>query len=954
MSMATFNSSTFNPGDTIYFSDKGGAYSTHMNPPSSGTAGNLITYMNAPGESPVLGPQTNSSTILVGVSYAIISGFTTTCPGGYAEIAGATNFSNTTISYITMNGGGAQNIIMNVAMTNVTFDHITVNTPGTSIAIYLYHTGNSNTTISNSTLPGSWNLQNHNGLIISNCTNTGTAGGISILNSTGVLTINGLTLSTTGATGLSLISGNTFSAGSLISNTTVSGVNGTGFALASANNVNLTNCVATNNVSGFSLGGVNTAVLTSCSSSGSTNTELGINSGSTNITINDFTAGPGTTNGVYIDNASYVTFNNSIIHDEEIGVWQTDGANHITFNHAYLHDLMQTGFTDNGTGDYDNTWNYSLVSNCGTYEKTHSPAANDDTGFAIDGSNGYNYAINYSIVTGCAAGGYHLGRASSGTIYNSVAYGNGGNWTGTGGVNNSWGAFSGYQTGLNPITGVGWTVKNSIGMNNYPVENVQMQVYNVMDNNLYEPTSNSAFATVGGNTVSWTTYNITDGYEPHSINANPLFTNASGSYSTSTDFSLQPLSPAIDTGTPITGLTTDILGNPIYGPSDIGAYAYQPPYTFAANKIPTTGSIRLYSNGQYRTLTATSSSATATFSVAPVGGFYTASTSEYLDLSINTWTTLDKNWNASSTASGIGYTHATSTVYTIGDLTPNTPYAFSLDGSPSTALTSSQCSGNICTSDGTGTLIFTYTGGNSSHTFNLSAPPTITSVSTVTSPSTDKTPSFSFTSSEAGTLLSAGSCTPNTTSVSSGSNSFTFNSLADGTYSNYAFSVIDSFGNDSATTTLNSFLIDTTGPTGSISNGSGSPTNQTTPTLNLTIADTGVGVTGAEMRFSCNGSTWSSWAAYATPVTTFNIDTGAGCTNSDGTKTVYVQFEDSLLNIGSAYNTGTFTLDTTNPNAALSNTPATYGIYTASTTTDIAVAGTDVVNYEYKLDSGSI
>ena len=108
------------------------------------------------------------------------------------------------------------------------------------------------------------------------------------------------------------------------------------------------------------------------------------------------------------------------------------------------------------------------------------------------------------------------------------------------------------------------------------------------------------------------------------------------------------------------------------------------------------------------------------------------------------------------------------------------------------------------------------------------------------------------------------------------------------------------------------------------------------------------------MRFSCNGSTWSSWAAYATPVTTFNIDTGAGCTNSDGTKTVYVQFEDSLLNIGSAYNTGTFTLDTTNPNAALSNTPATYGIYTASTTTDIAVAGTDVVNYEYKLDSGSI
>jgi hypothetical protein len=107
------------------------------------------------------------------------------------------------------------------------------------------------------------------------------------------------------------------------------------------------------------------------------------------------------------------------------------------------------------------------------------------------------------------------------------------------------------------------------------------------------------------------------------------------------------------------------------------------------------------------------------------------------------------------------------------------------------------------------------------------------------------------------------------------------------------------------------------------------------------------------MRFSCNNVTYSSWAAYATPVTTFNVDTGAGCSNTDGTKTVYAQYTDSLGNTSSTYNTGAFTLDTVSKTATLSNTPATYGIYTASNTTNINVAGTGVTAYEYKLDNSS-
>jgi hypothetical protein len=158
----------------------------------------------------------------------------------------------------------------------------------------------------------------------------------------------------------------------------------------------------------------------------------------------------------------------------------------------------------------------------------------------------------------------------------------------------------------------------------------------------------------------------------------------------------------------------------------------------------------------------------------------------------------------------------------------------------------------------------------------------------------------------------------------------------------------------SASPAINSWQIswnpDTTGPTGTISNGNGSPTNDTTPTFNLTIADAGVGITGAQMQFSCDNATWSTWESYATPKTDFNIRTGAGCTDVDGSKTIYVEYKDSLGNIGSSYNTGAFTLDTVSSNAALSGTPASI---TNSASASITVAGTDITAYKYKIDSGA-
>ncbi len=201
-------------------------------------------------------------------------------------------------------------------------------------------------------------------------------------------------------------------------------------------------------------------------------------------------------------------------------------------------------------------------------------------------------------------------------------------------------------------------------------------------------------------------------------------------------------SPLIDSGTSV-GLTTDYTGtNKIYGVPDIGAYEYQPPYTFTTYHIPTTGSARLYSDGKYRMKTASSTTATANFSVTPAEGSYYATTTQYMDITINDWTTTNKEWTATSTA-GDFLTHATSTIYTIGDLLPSTYYSFKLDSTASTTaiVDNTQCTAGICKSDADGNLVFTYQGGYSTHTFAFDKDVTGPSAFTLSSPSNNNTTS---------------------------------------------------------------------------------------------------------------------------------------------------------------------------------------------------------------------
>jgi hypothetical protein len=121
--------------------------------------------------------------------------------------------------------------------------------------------------------------------------------------------------------------------------------------------------------------------------------------------------------------------------------------------------------------------------------------------------------------------------------------------------------------------------------------------------------------------------------------------------------------------------------------------------------------------------TATSTSATTNFSITPLGGSYYATTTQYMDLAIASWETdgnRNKIWTASSTSADEYLTLATTTVYTIGDLLPNTPYQFKIDSTATTtAITGTNCTDGLCTSNGSGQIIFTYSGGYSSHTFAL-------------------------------------------------------------------------------------------------------------------------------------------------------------------------------------------------------------------------------------------
>ena len=117
--------------------------------------------------------------------------------------------------------------------------------------------------------------------------------------------------------------------------------------------------------------------------------------------------------------------------------------------------------------------------------------------------------------------------------------------------------------------------------------------------------------------------------------------------------------------------------------------------------------------------------------------------------------------------------------------------------------------------------------------------PVIAEVTAVTTPSNDNTPEYTFSSTESGSLYFEGSCSSSTTSVSSGDNTITLNSLSDGTYSDCAITVSDKAANESNLLTITTFEVDATASTLVETNAIASSTNDTTPYYTFASSDAG-------------------------------------------------------------------------------------------------------------------
>ena len=212
--------------------------------------------------------------------------------------------------------------------------------------------------------------------------------------------------------------------------------------------------------------------------------------------------------------------------------------------------------------------------------------------------------------------------------------------------------------------------------------------------------------------------------------------------------------------------------------------------------------------------------------------------------------------------------------------------------------------------------------------------PVIAEVTAVTTPSNDNTPDYTFSSTESGSLYFEGSCSSSTTSVSSGDNTITLNSLSDGTYSDCAITVSDTAANESNSLTLTSFTIDSTAATLVETSAIDSSTNDSTPDYTFVSSEAGT----ITYSGSCSSSTTSAIAG----TNTITLNSLSDGTYSDCKITI----TDSLGN-AVTLNIGSFVIDTTAPTVTSVST-------NANNQSSVAITDNISVTFSKAMDTTSV
>ena len=195
-----------------------------------------------------------------------------------------------------------------------------------------------------------------------------------------------------------------------------------------------------------------------------------------------------------------------------------------------------------------------------------------------------------------------------------------------------------------------------------------------------------------------------------------------------------------------------------------------------------------------------------------------------------------------------------------------------------------------------GTTVTTTT--NSSSVQFDKTTPVITQSTPVPTPTADSTPNYRFSSFEPGIIVYGGDCSSIQTNALGGITTVTFNTLANGTYTNCTIRISDSAGNLSNTLAIPSFTIDASAPTITEVTAVPTPGTNTAPEYTFDTTEAGTITYGG----SCSSATTSATLGN----NTITFDTLVDGIYADCTIIV----TDALGNASNILTVTSFTIDT--------------------------------------------